>query len=164
MRQYEEEDELKSTIDQSESLSPVIDHAFPLELKQEADGLMAEIQIWAQTSNFIQLHPRTQYGNHAYRHAIRIRLLRIVYGANKEDERVKEDAEAIMELAKEVLALYGKITWSVNRTWGSQGSALKKSAIIRLTWPLLIAGFNLAKDDVARSTASELLGEFGWVE
>jgi hypothetical protein len=33
----------------------------------------------------------------------------------------------------------------------------------RMTWPILIAGFEIPKDDQTRKTAVELLGEFEWV-
>jgi hypothetical protein len=32
-----------------------------------------------------------------------------------------------------------------------------------MTWPILIAGFEIPKDDQTRKTAVELLGEFEWV-
>ena len=85
--------------------------SIPPELQQEADNLMAEVTVWDQTSNFTPLHPRTQYGNHAYRHAIRMRLLRVVYGVAREDQRVQAGSMAIIELAKELRTLYGRITW-----------------------------------------------------
>ncbi|WVQ79259.1 hypothetical protein IAT38_001355 [Cryptococcus sp. DSM 104549] len=113
--------------------------ATPLELA--AQGLMAEIHVWDEAENFTPLHPRTQYGNHSYRHAIKIRMLRKVYSVPREDPRVMRSAEAIIELAGEMLALYGKITW--------------------LTWPIVIAGFEIPPHHPSRRTALDMLGAFG---
>ncbi|GFZ52282.1 hypothetical protein JCM24511_10055 [Saitozyma sp. JCM 24511] len=111
-----------------------------VELEHEANRLIREIGVWDQAANFTPFHPRTQYGNHSYRHAIKIRLLREVFRVPASDNRVKESVSAILELAKELLALYGRITW--------------------MTWPILIAGFEIPKDDQTRKTAVDLLGEF----
>ncbi|WWD20181.1 hypothetical protein CI109_104657 [Kwoniella shandongensis] len=110
-------------------------------LKAAAQGLTAELQVWDEAENFTPLHPRTQYGNHSYRHAIKIRLLKKVYNVPSDDERVVKSSMAIIELAGEMLALYGKITW--------------------LTWPILIAGFEIPPNHPARRTALEMLGAFG---
>ncbi|WRT69560.1 uncharacterized protein IL334_006548 [Kwoniella shivajii] len=110
-------------------------------LNNTAQTIMAELRIWDDTENFTPLHPRTQYGNHSYRHAIRIRMLRKVYSVPSEDERVVKSSQAIIELAGEMLALYGKITW--------------------LTWPILIAGFEIPPSHPSRITALEMLGAFG---
>jgi hypothetical protein len=72
---------------------------------------MAEIRVWQETANFVCHSPRTQYGNHAHRHAMRIYLLRNVFGASKNDPRVQTSANAILELAKELLSAFGKIVW-----------------------------------------------------
>jgi hypothetical protein len=82
-----------------------------VELEHEANRLIREIGVWDQAANFTPFHPRTQYGNHSYRHAIKIRLLREVFRVPASDKRVKESVSAILELAKELLALYGRITW-----------------------------------------------------
>lgn len=82
-----------------------------VELEHEANRLIREIGVWDQAANFTPFHPRTQYGNHSYRHAIKIRLLREVFRVPASDNRVKESVSAILELAKELLALYGRITW-----------------------------------------------------
>lgn len=57
------------------------------------------------------MHPRTAAGDHAYRHTLILRMLREVFRAPREDERVQNAVKAIMEIAKEVLAWYGRITW-----------------------------------------------------
>ncbi|KAK4686084.1 hypothetical protein P7C73_g4049, partial [Tremellales sp. Uapishka_1] len=111
------------------------------ELEDTANDLMAELKIWDQASNFTPIHPRTQYGDHCYRLATRIRLLRNVFRVSSTDHRVISAADAIMELAKEMLAQYGRIVW--------------------LTWPILVAGFHIPKDDPARRAALEMLGAFG---
>ncbi|TYJ57772.1 hypothetical protein B9479_001382 [Cryptococcus floricola] len=111
------------------------------ELQRAARGLMAEIQVWDEAGNFTPLHPRTQYGNLAYRHAIKIRLLRKVYGVASDDELVMNSVESIIELAAEMLAFYGKITW--------------------LTWPIVIAGFEIPRGHPSRRAALEMLGAFG---
>lgn len=80
-------------------------------LLEETGGLIAELNVWDQASNFVPVHPRTQYANHAYRHAIRIRLLREVFGATRRDKRVQNSAKVILELATEVVAKFGKVTW-----------------------------------------------------
>ena len=97
--------------------------------------------MWDNSTNFTPFHPRTQYGNIAYRHATKIRLLRIVFGVGSNDPRIDSAARAIIELAKEMLAMYGRIVW--------------------LTWPLIIAGFHIPKDDPMRQSTVELLSEFG---
>ncbi|KAK8849547.1 hypothetical protein IAR55_004882 [Kwoniella newhampshirensis] len=110
-------------------------------LKAAAQNLTAEIQVWDEAENFTPLHPRTQYGNHSYRHAIKIRLLKKVYNVPSDDERVVKSSMAIIELAGEMLALYGKITW--------------------LTWPILIAGFEIPPNHPSRLMALGMLGAFG---
>jgi len=80
-------------------------------LSEETGSLIAELNVWDQASNFVPAHPRTQYANHAYRHAIRIRLLREVFGASRRDRRVQNSARVIIELATEVVAKFGKVTW-----------------------------------------------------
>ncbi|WWC92938.1 uncharacterized protein L201_007901 [Kwoniella dendrophila CBS 6074] len=112
-----------------------------IRLQKASSELMAELKIWDEAENFTPLHPRTQYGNHSYKHAIRIRMLRKVYNIPSEDERVIKSSQAIIELAGEMLALYGKITW--------------------LTWPILIAGFEIPPSHPSRRTALEMLGAFG---
>ena len=67
--------------------------------------------MWDSAYTFIPLHPRTQYGNHAYWHALRLRLLREVFRVSRDDKRVKDAVGAIMEISKEMLALYGRIVW-----------------------------------------------------
>lgn len=111
------------------------------ELEEQANGLLAELKIWDNACNFTPFHPRTQYGNIAYRHATKIRLLRIAFGVPSNDARIDSAARAIIELAKEMLAQYGRIVW--------------------LTWPLVIAGFHIPKGDPSRQSAVELLSEFG---
>lgn len=97
--------------------------------------------MWDNACNFTPFHPRTQYGNIAYRHATKIRLLRIVFGSSSKDPRIEGAARAIIELAKEMLAMYGRIVW--------------------LTWPLVIAGMHIPNGDPMRHSAVELLSEFG---
>lgn len=81
------------------------------DLHAEAEGLMAELAIWDNASTFTPYHPRTLYGNHSYRHAIRIRLLRELFGVPRDDPRVQTSCAAIIELGVEVLSLFGRITW-----------------------------------------------------
>ncbi|KAL7420565.1 hypothetical protein Q5752_004516 [Cryptotrichosporon argae] len=121
--------------------APDADDGERLELEAAANGLMAELKVWDQATNFTPFHPRTQFGNHAHKHAMRIRMLRNVFGAPGDDPRIATSARAILELAKEMLAQYQRIVW--------------------MTWPILLAGFHIPKDDPARQTAAELLGEFG---
>jgi hypothetical protein len=83
----------------------------PDELVTEGNGLLAELNVWDKASNFSPFHPRTQYGNHSYRHAIRIRLLREVYAVPKDDPRVQTSIKAIIELATELISSHGRITW-----------------------------------------------------
>lgn len=111
------------------------------ELEEQANSLLTELKVWDNSTNFTPFHPRTQYGNIAYRHATKIRLLRIVFGVGSNDPRIDSAARAIIELAKEMLAMYGRIVW--------------------LTWPLIIAGFHIPKDDPMRQSTVELLSEFG---
>jgi hypothetical protein len=80
-------------------------------LHEEINGLMAELKVWDQASNFTPLHPRTQYANHAYRHTIRIRLWTEVFGVSRRDPRVQKSARAIVELATELLVRYNRVTW-----------------------------------------------------
>jgi hypothetical protein len=40
-----------------------------------------------------------------------LRLLREVFRVSRDDRRVKEAVAAIMEISKEMLALYGRIVW-----------------------------------------------------
>ncbi|KAK1925264.1 fungal-specific transcription factor domain-containing protein [Papiliotrema laurentii] len=111
------------------------------DLHAEAEGLMAELAIWDNASTFTPYHPRTLYGNHSYRHAIRIRLLRELFGVPRDDPRVQTSCAAIIELGVEVLSLFGRITW--------------------FTWPIIIAAFNLMPGDPSKPTALKLIGEFG---
>lgn len=83
-------------------------------LEQSANDLLAELKVWEQCFDFTPLHPRTQYGNHCYRHAMRIALLRDVFRVSENDERVKSSSKAIVELCKEMVALYGRMNWCVH--------------------------------------------------
>jgi hypothetical protein len=67
---------------------------------------------------------------------------------------VKDAVGAIMEISKEMLALYGRIVWYV------LSCPVDQEANRRMTWPILIAGFNMAVDDPSRSAALEFLCEF----
>lgn len=132
------------------------------ELQLAARNLMAEIRVWDEAENFTPLHPRTQYGNLAYRHAIKIRMLRKVYDVPSDDERVASSAESIIELAAEMLAFYGKITWLVVVVifiFFVRYFFLTKGD--RLTWPIVIAGFEIPRGHPSRQTALEMLGAFG---
>ena len=80
-------------------------------LSEETGALIAELTVWDQASNFTPVHPRTQYANHAYRHTIRIRILREVFGVPMRDARVQTSVKAIIELCTEVAAKFGKVTW-----------------------------------------------------
>jgi hypothetical protein len=80
-------------------------------LSEETGALIAELTVWDQASNFTPVHPRTQYANHAYRHTIRIRILREVFGVPMRDPRVQTSVKAIIELCTEVAAKFGKVTW-----------------------------------------------------
>ena len=77
----------------------------------EANGLTAELRIWDAGANFSPLHLRCQYGNHSYRHATRIRLLREVFGVPMDDPRVQASVAAIIEVGVELLVRFGRITW-----------------------------------------------------
>lgn len=72
----------------------------------------------------------------------------------RDDRRVKEAVGAIMEISKEMLALYGRIVWYASASY------FERKANGRMTWPILIAGFNMAVDDPSRSAALEFLCEF----
>ncbi len=82
-----------------------------LGLEEAANDLVAEMRVWEEATNFLVLSERTQYGNHAHRLAMRIHLLRNVFGAKGSDARVLKAAFAILELALELMSWYGKITW-----------------------------------------------------
>jgi hypothetical protein len=125
-----------------------------LSVQKEANSLLDELKVWDSAYTFIPLHPRTQYGNHAYWHALRLRLLREVFRVSRDDKRVKDAVGAIMEISKEMLALYGRIVWYVLHY------SVQEGANGRMTWPILIAGFNMAVDDPSRSAALEFLCEF----
>ena len=125
-----------------------------LSVQKEANSLLDELKVWDSAYTFIPLHPRTQYGNHAYWHALRLRLLREVFRVPRDDKRVKDAVGAIMEISKEMLALYGRIVWYV------LSCPVDQEANRRMTWPILIAGFNMAVDDPSRSAALEFLCEF----
>lgn len=86
---------------------PVLDH----HLYAEAEGLMAELGVWDNVSSLTPFHARTSYGNHSYRHAIRIRLLREVFAVDRDDPRVQTSCASIVELGVESLSLFGRITW-----------------------------------------------------
>jgi hypothetical protein len=126
-----------------------------LTVQREANSLLDELKVWDSAYTFIPLHPRTQYGNHAYWHALRLRLLREVFRVSRDDRRVREAVGAIMEISKEMLALYGRIVWYVLHHLGPYLELME-----RMTWPILIAGFNMAVDDPSRSAALEFLCEF----
>jgi hypothetical protein len=78
---------------------------------KEANGLLREFETWEAMSSFILSHPRTAAGDHAYRHTLRLRMYREVFRLPMGEERVQEAVKAIMEIAKEVLAWYGRIVW-----------------------------------------------------
>lgn len=80
-------------------------------LEDEAEGLMAELRVWDEACNFTPYHPRTQYGNIAHRHAMTIRLLRYVFGVDRDDPRVYRAALAILELAVEMVVQYRTMVW-----------------------------------------------------
>jgi hypothetical protein len=40
-----------------------------------------------------------------------LRLLREIFRVPREDRRIKDAVAAIMEISKEMLALYGRIVW-----------------------------------------------------
>ncbi|TXT08901.1 hypothetical protein VHUM_03029 [Vanrija humicola] len=109
----------------------------PRELQDSASGLLAELQVWDHGFNFSPYHSRTQYGNHCFRHAMRIALLRDVLGLDQDDEKVVSSARAIIELARELDAEYGPLNW--------------------LLWPLLLAGFHIGGDLEAREPLLQLL-------
>lgn len=72
---------------------------------------MAELGVWDNVSSLTPFHARTSYGNHSYRHAIRIRLLREVFAVDRDDPRVQTSCASIVELGVESLSLFGRITW-----------------------------------------------------
>jgi len=74
----------------------------PRELQEAANGLLAELQVWDHGFNYSPYHIRVQYGNHCYRHGMRIALMRDVLGLDDKDERVVSSAHAIIELAREL--------------------------------------------------------------
>jgi hypothetical protein len=82
-----------------------------LTVQREANNLLDELKNWDSAYTFIPLHPRTQYGNHAYWHALRLRLLREIFRVPREDKRIAEAVSAIMEISREMLSLYGRIVW-----------------------------------------------------
>jgi hypothetical protein len=82
-----------------------------LGVQRVANSLLDELKVWDSAYTFVPLHPRTQYGNHAYWHALRLRLLREVFRVRRDDKRIKDAVAAIMEISKEMLALYGRIVW-----------------------------------------------------
>lgn len=90
-----------------------IDESERADLEETANGLLAELRVWDQASNFTPFHLRTQYGNHCYRHAMRIWILRNVFSVEGDDERVIAAVKAIVELGKELIAQYGIINWFV---------------------------------------------------
>jgi hypothetical protein len=107
------------------------------ELEDAAEGLVAELKVWDEACNFTPYHPRTQYGNIAHRHAMTLRLLRDVFGVVRDDLRVVAAARAIIELAVEMVVKYGSMVW--------------------LTWPVVIAAFQLDKEDERREVVRNLL-------
>lgn len=74
----------------------------PREIQDAANGLLAELQAWEHGFNYTPYHVRTQYGNHCYRHGMRIALMRDVLELDPSDERIVSCAHAIIELAKEL--------------------------------------------------------------
>jgi hypothetical protein len=88
-----------------------INPAARAELEEEAEGLMAELKVWDEACNFTPYHPRTQYGNIAHRHAMTIRLLRDVFNVPPTDRRVYRAAQAILELAVEMVVQYSTMVW-----------------------------------------------------
>lgn len=82
-----------------------------LGVQRIANSLLDELKVWDSAYTFVPLHPRTQYGNHAYWHALRLRLLREVFRVRRDDKRIKDAVAAIMEISKEMLSLYGRIVW-----------------------------------------------------
>lgn len=81
------------------------------ELEAIANGLMAELRVWDEASNFTPLHPRVQFGNHCYRYAMRIFILHNAFGVSSDDYRISSAVDAIIELGKELLSFYGSMNW-----------------------------------------------------
>lgn len=109
----------------------------PLHLQDAANGILAELQVLDHGFNYSPHHQRAQYGNHCYRHAMRIALMRDVLELDQNDERVQSCASAIFELARELDFEEGP-----TMNWWLLGDV----ADIRLLWPLLLAGFHLGAD------------------
>lgn len=78
------------------------DSRTPRELQEAANGLLAELMAWDHGFNYSPYHMRVQYGNHCYRHAMRIALMRDVLGLAHNDDLVVSSAHAIIELAREL--------------------------------------------------------------
>lgn len=74
----------------------------PPQLQDAANGILAELQVLDQGFNYSPYHTRAQYGNHCYRHAMRIALMRDVLELDATDERVVSSATAILELVREL--------------------------------------------------------------
>lgn len=110
-------------------------------LEAQANDLIAEINAWEEATTFMHLHPRCVYGNHAHRYAMRIHLLLNIFGTSRDDPRIIKAADSILELAKELLAFSGRITW--------------------FTWPVIVAGLTFPRGSIKRDHVLELLGEFG---
>lgn len=113
----------------------------PRGLQDAANGLLTELQVWDHGFSYSPYHTRTQYGNHCYRHAMRIALMRDVMGLDRMDERVVSSASAIVELARELNFARGP-----TMNW--------------LLWPLLQAGFHLGDTDL-RDPVMDLLENSG---
>jgi len=81
------------------------------ELQGKVAELLDEVSRWYSPAESAPLRARTQSGNLSYRYALRILLLRQVFGVGADDIRVVEAANAILELGHEVLATHDRVTW-----------------------------------------------------
>ncbi|BEJ10616.1 hypothetical protein CspHIS471_0100380 [Cutaneotrichosporon sp. HIS471] len=99
----------------------------PPQLQDAANGILGELQVLDQGFNYSPYHTRAQYGNHCYRHAMQIALMRDVLDFDAKNERVVSSATAILELVRELDFEEGPtLNW--------------------LLWPLMLAGFHLGHE------------------
>ncbi|WOO77041.1 putative transcriptional regulatory protein [Vanrija pseudolonga] len=100
---------------------PSEDSNEPAGLASEAARLSRDIDMWIESLAFSSVeHERVQVGNRAYAHAMKILLLRMVYGRSRDDSSVQAAAQEVLQHCSISTAALGMS--------------------IDLMWPAVIAG------------------------
>nr|ODN81204.1 hypothetical protein L203_05710 [Cryptococcus depauperatus CBS 7841] len=108
------------------------------ELTQEAQRLDKDVDAWIESLQLSTLeHERVQVGNRAYAHAMKILLLRRVFKFSRDDFRVQNAAQQVLQHCSWSTAALGMSIEQVILYFPLLKLTLLSSS---LTWPVIIAG------------------------